>query len=143
MRPVNRIQPVLPVQSMKTYAVLSTKQPKPESCADAKCELYNSGWITVVDVATDLGRRQADYIRGQSGRTFTEDVDGTMVQFLFGRGQSCFAGHVKSDDTPDVYLVRDGDWRGNPRRQQRIHDTPEHWLEDFAGHQERLAKGQQ
>jgi hypothetical protein len=43
-------------------------------------------------------------------------------------------------DKPPLFLVRDGDWRGNPRRTRaRQHLNPGNWVEDFATHQQAIA----
>lgn len=64
------------------------------ACEDVRCEAWQFGWETYVDEAANLGRAQADYIRHQSGRTFTElrtAAGGTV--FRFASGQRCFAEH--------------------------------------------------
>lgn len=141
-RPLTRIQPQLPVTSVKTYqAVAASDQTIVAACQSVGCEAYRRGWDTMVDLATDLGKRQAAYIRTRSGRTFTELPVGTLdgsdqaVIFRFEPGQRCFADH---HTRPAVYLVRGGDHRGNTGL-IREHVDPGDWVEDFAEHQDRLA----
>lgn len=143
MRPISRIQPALPATDVKTYAIAAPVEThfRPATCGEVDCAAHRSGWKTTVDVGTDLGRGQAHYIRTESGRRFTEEsLTGTLVTFYFEAGQRCFAQHQVRLDRPEIFLVRDGDWRGNPRgTETRIHATGEDWVDDFATHQERVA----
>jgi len=63
-------------------------------CEEVNCDNWRYGWDTQLDEGTKLGRAQAEYIRCQSGRTFTEmkGPHGTTV-FRFESGQRCFAEH--------------------------------------------------
>jgi hypothetical protein len=138
-------------------------------CEQVGCLAWRNGWDTVVDERTHLltdpdamyaeatrlghepseagavlrelillGVRQAEYIRsGQSGRSFRElrTEDGRTV-FRFDSHQRCFAEHRSR---AELYVVRDGDWRGNPRgTAPRQHVRAADWVEDFAGHQDRI-----
>ena len=100
---------------------------RPSTCAEAGCEAHANGWTTVCDLTTDLGRRQAAYIRHGSGRRFVEVATGPgVVEFRFGPGQRCFATHqLRLDREPD-YLI--------DRRQVGVGQ----WLDDFATNQQRL-----
>ena len=84
---------------------------------------------------------RAYYIRHLSGRNFTESKDtatGKTV-FDFPPGQECFDEHRVRVERPEIFVVRDGDFRGNPTRERRVHDSPDHWVEDFAEHQDQIA----
>lgn len=144
MRPLTRIPPVLPAQSMKTYAIASPKGThwRKASCDEVGCKPHANGWETKVDETTDLGRRQAHYIRRESRRPFKERREAGLTVFTFPAGTECFAGHQVRTDRPELFLVVGGDHRGNPRG-ERIEHTPENWVDDFATHQERLARAQE
>lgn len=142
MRQTFRITPAVPVQAMKTYQILAPKDShwRKASCEEFGCKAYTNGWRSQIDETTDLGKRQAHYIRKQSGRKFTEESTSPgMTVFTFEAGQSCFGQHEVPIGRPEIFLVRDGDWRGNPTGQVRTHKRPEDWVEDFAIHQNRLA----
>jgi hypothetical protein len=142
MRPIFRIDPRLPVGAMKTYAIVApvTTHFRPASCAEVDCDAYRNGWTTVIDTATDLGGKQANYIRLHAGRHFRATEIGGMVTFTFPPGQSCFRTHQVRLDRPEHFLVRDGDWRGNPRGTSPYqHTRAADWVDDFANHQQRLA----
>lgn len=138
-----RIPPLLPAAGYKTYQITS---PIPThfaetTCAEVNCTAFEFGWVTRIDESTQLGQQQAYYIRSQSGRKFevTRDPMG-LTLFAFESGQQCFATHKRKLDRPEVYSVRDGDWRGNPfGTRPTIHTRPEYWVEDFAEHQQGVA----
>jgi len=127
------------VGDYKTYQI---QQPRTEktriaSCEAAGCPNWEFGWRTVVP----LNSPQADYIRKESGRKLTEepDMSSGMTCFTFYPGQQCFAEH-HVPDRPQLFAVRDGDWRGNPTGRRRMHSNGKFWVEDFAEHQARLAE---
>jgi len=137
-----RIAPRLPVEAVKTYQI-SKPIPthfRPGSCAEARCENMQHGWQTIVDEATDLGARQARYIRRDSSRRFTETRDESgLTMFIFEPGQTCFAHHQISLEREPLYIVRGGDWRGNPRGETWQHANADDWVDDCANHQQALA----
>lgn len=143
MRPVNRLDPALPAGAMKTYGIVAPLSThfRAASCAGVDCEAYLNGWRTVVDTSSELGQRQADYIRKESGRLFTvEEPEPGQLVFVFEPGQKCFRQHRKRLDREPLYVVRDGDWRGNPRgTTPRRHSGADAWVDDFASHQQTLA----
>lgn len=138
----NRIAPNLGVAAYKTYAIL---QPSDQSvraaCEDVDCAAWKHGWESTFDESTDLGKAQASYVRWQSRRTFKESrTDAGLTVFRFEPGQRCFAEHRTA---PQIFAVRDGDWRGNPTGRRRTHETPADWVEDCGEHLQRIADDQQ
>ncbi|MFD5419501.1 hypothetical protein ACFWJT_15930 [Streptomyces sp. NPDC127069] len=139
---VNRLPPAHAVQAYQTYSITQ----KPDvlvraACQQVGCTAWLRGWTTNLDEATELGRRQAAYIRTHSGRTFREQRTAAgLTVFRFDSGQRCFAEHKTR---PEIYGVRDGDWRGNPTGRARTHQRPSDWVEDFGEHQLRIADQQQ
>lgn len=136
----------VPVTAVKTYelsAPVSTHW-RPASCEEVGCEPWRDGWKTIIDENTDLGKRQAEYLRKHAGREMTEVYVGQGVtSFLFPAGQRCFkSSEHRVQVRPALYVVRDGDWRGNPTGRRFTHTRPDHWVEDFAEHQRRLADAQ-
>lgn len=96
---------------------------RPETCPAVQCPAYLKGWVSAVDLSSDLGQRQAAYIRTLSGRAFTEETPG---RFYFEAGQSCFQTHWVRQD---IFLA-----------DQRLHTRGVDWVEDLAEHQDLLAK---
>lgn len=100
-----------------------------EACHLVGCENWQYGWETLVDLRTQVGRENAEWIRsGGSGRTFRELPGGDEITvFRFEAGQRCFAEHRTR---PARWLVR----AGSIRRHAGMRD----WLEDFGDHYGRL-----
>lgn len=139
-----RITPNLPAGEYKTYAIASpvSTHTRPATCAEVECAAHVNGWQSTVDESTELGRRQAHYVRHDAGRGYREHRAETgLTVFTFPAGQTCFAEHRVPLDRSALYLVRDGDWRGNPRRTPpRVHARASDWVDDFATHQDRLSR---
>lgn len=141
METVNgRIPPALPVGAMKSYVIsapLATHW-NTATCADVDCVHYLTGWESHIDERTQLGQRQARYIRSESGRRFTEEKNELGITvFAFEAGQRCFAQHRARNMRDDTYIERGGDWRrvvGTPR----VHKNADNWTESFALNQDRL-----
>lgn len=138
-----RFPPALPVTAMKSYTILAPLRThfRSATCEEVGCPNIAGGFRVVVDESTELGQRQAHYIRQLSGRAFTEARDeAALTAFTFPPGQRCFAAHRVHNDRPERYLTRPGDWRGNPTGQHVEHTKPEFWVEDFAENQDRIAR---
>lgn len=120
------------------------------ACEQVGCEAWLHGWRSTFDERVwcgvqggmrscgstpPCGRHAADYVRRQSGRTFTERAGPEgLTEFLFDSRQRCFAEHRTR---PEIYVARGGDWRAvtsEPRR----YAGPADWVDDFGDHQQRL-----
>lgn len=140
---VMRLAPKLPPGAYKTYQILSPLGThfRNATCDEVECAYQAQGWRTVIDERTDLGAGQARYIRAESGRKFVEErgEDG-LTSFTFEPGQQCFTQHKVSLERPEHFLVRGGDWRGDPTgAKPYVHRTADEWTEDFATHQDKIA----
>jgi hypothetical protein len=141
MQTVNgRIVPAAPPSAFKTYRVVAPLATHwhTVTCQDAGCEHYQHGWESHIDERTDLGQRQAHYIRRESGRRFTEAKNELgLTVFTFEAGQKCFAQHQARNMRPEHYIERGGDWRRavGPARE---HTSPDFWVESFQENQDRL-----
>ena len=138
-----RMQPALPVDHMKTYAISAPPQThtRVATCEEVECEHQARGWTTTVDVSTELGQRQAKYIESKAGRQYTADYGPDLVTFTFAAGQQCFAVHRVPLDRVPLLIVRDGDWRARVQgqnRRKRLHVKPEDWVDDFKEHQGKI-----
>jgi hypothetical protein len=127
---------------MQTYSVHAPAETHfvDATCEDVGCDAHAYGWKTIVDTATDRGAGQAFYIRNDRTRSHTEErrEDG-MTVFLFKPGQRCFTKHRRRTARPEIFVVRDGDWRGNPTGRVQRMRTGE-WLDRFGNHMENLRK---
>lgn len=138
----NRVQTALPPRAMKTYQVVAPQEThfRPATCAEVECPHHLYGWRTIVDSATELGQRQIQYIKNESGRRFTSfHVESGLVTFTFEAGQECFVQHRIRLDNEALYFVRGGDWRGNPLGETKQHANADDWVDDFANHQQVIA----
>lgn len=137
-----RIEPIAPAEAYQTYSLkrIPGVHTRPARCEEVDCLAYQQGWLTKIDISTDLGQRQAAYIRTKSGRAFTTWQDDTLITFTFYPGQQCFAQHQLALERDPLFLVRGGDHRGNPTGMQRRHTRGEDWVEDMTEH---LGKVQQ
>lgn len=142
MQTVNRIEPNLPVGDYQTYSISARRDTTVvAACEQVGCPAWLYGWESKIDESTQLGQHQAHYIRTQSGRTFREQKTGDgLTVFRFEAHQRCFAEHRTN---PEIYLVRDGDWRGNPTGRRRQHTRPADWVEDMQENQGRLIEAQE
>ena len=138
-----RIPPQGRVGDYITYSISASRDTGVvAACKDVGCQAWAHGWETTAD-ETDLspfgGKARADYIRRQSGRTFTERRTGAgLTVFRFEAFQRCFAEHRTR---PDVFARRDGDWRGMQRGGRVMrHVRPADWVEDFQEHEGALAE---
>lgn len=130
-----RVDPNGPPGAYQTYQVRSPADVTVvTACEQAGCLAWAHGWASLIDEATDLGRVQAAYIRRASGRTFTERPAGGLTEFRFESRQRCFAEHRTR---PESYVVWPGDWRARLGEGRRL--TAAGWVEDFGGHQQRVA----
>jgi hypothetical protein len=136
------IVPRLGPEAFKTYQIVAPLSThfRPATCREVECGGYMRGWKTTVLPNSP----QAAYIRRSSGRRFTEapneSGDGTVV-FTFPPGQQCFRAseHRKSLEREPLYVVRGGDFRGDPRRETPHRMRADDWVDDFAEHQQGLA----
>lgn len=147
-RPTQRIEPTLGAENMKTYAIEAplTTHWRRGTCEETECRKHQNGWYMDIDLSTQLGQQQAAYIKHQSGRHFTHEKlnNEGMVRLTFPAGQTCFQEHKVRLDREERYIVKGGDFRGNPRGiPTRVHDKPEHWIEDFQENQEAIIDAKQ
>lgn len=138
----DRITPAGSPEQYKTFQVVAPISTHTEviSCEQAECPQYARGWKMTIDLNTDLGQKQAHYIKNLAGRSYKKlsAVNG-LVELEFAANQPCFGEHRVRIDRPEIYRVKGGDFRGNPlRTPTRTHKRPEFWLEEFQANQDRL-----
>ncbi len=130
--------PGLPSEKRKTYSIDKpiASHTREARCEEVDCAAQAGGWETLVNESTDLGARQAHYIRTVAARHFTETLAAGVTTFRFPPGEQCFAGHRVSLDRPEIYLVRPGDFRSYGTA--HIHTGADPWLNDFGTHQDSI-----
>lgn len=144
-RELFRVHPQLGPQGYKTYQISAPRltHTRAATCAEVDCAGWAHGFRSTVDTSTALGVRQAAYIEAKSGRTYTRAQTGTLITYTFPAGQQCFTAHRVPLERAPVYLVRDGDYRGNPYGTRPVARRAEDWVDDFATHQQQLADRRQ
>lgn len=151
----NRPTPKAPSWAYKTYVIKAPLRThwRKATCKEVECKAFRKGWKTVVPVDSP----QAQYIRTMSERIYKEypavSHDETtqaevplvgMTCFDFPPGEQPFASpehdnHRIPLERDPLFIVRGGDYRGNPTGYRRRHTKPEFWVEDFAIHQQHRA----
>lgn len=133
---LTRIQPVGPVTAYKTYKVgAPPSHYRPATCAEVDCLDYLNGWTMIVE----LNDGQVLHAVRTSGRPYRETIGPVSVTFDFEPGYACRTpSQHRVLVRPEIYVVRDGDWRGNPSGRRRVHTRPDYWVEDFGEHQSKL-----
>jgi hypothetical protein len=128
-----------PVTAYQTFAVaapLGTHW-RPATCAEVDCPNYLGGWRVRVELLTP----ELLHAARTSGRRYTEQrVAEGETWLIYEPGQPCFqaAQHRLRTGQPELYVVRDGDFRGNPTGRVRQHTRPEDWVDQFGEHQQRI-----
>jgi len=125
-----------PVTAYKTFAVSApASHYRPAACAEVDCEDYLNGWTMIVSLTDG----QVLHAVRTSGRPYRETIGPVSVTFDFEPGHACRTpSQHRILQRPEIYLVRDGDWRGNPSGRRRVHTRPDYWVEDFGEHQSKL-----
>lgn len=140
MRPMNRIAPLGQPQEYRTFQITSpiSTHWRPATCAEIDCPHYLGGWRVRVEGLTPEMLHSAT----TSWRKYSElHVAEGENWLVFEAGQTCFRAstHKKLLDRQEIFIARDGDFRGNPTGKVRKHTRPEFWLEDMQENQGRLS----
>lgn len=138
------IRPFVGAEHYQTFRINAPKETHtvPATCEEVECEMYANGWRMQLDLTTDMGQRQAYYIKHSSGRSYrvSDQRDG-LVTLYFRSGQPCFQEHRQAVERDPIFSVKGGKGGQNPLRiPTRVHKRAEYWVEEFAENQDRIAK---
>ncbi len=139
-RPVTRIEPAGPASAYKTYSIKAPVSThfRPATCEEVACPDFLYGWKIHFEGLPQELRDTAL----KSGRKYTiEHVSEGQTWLVFEPGQRCFHAvkHRTRVERPELFIVRDGDWRGNPRgTAPRAHKRAEDWAEDLHEHTDKI-----
>jgi hypothetical protein len=130
----------MPAQAYKTYQIAAPKSThfRKATCAEINCPNYLNGWKVHLE---GLPVELRDVIRKTGRKYQVLNVAEGQTYLVFEAGQPCFdeSKHMTRLEKPEIYVVRDGDWRGNPKRTEaRKHKTAAFWVEDFQEHQDKI-----
>jgi len=143
---VSRLEPDMGPEGFKSYSMRRPRSThwRRATCEEVDCRAYIEGFVTTVDIGTELGQRQFHFITHDKKRSYSmQRVGPTVVKFLFKPGTICmgYEDHKVPLDKLPFFLVHEGDWRGNPRGGSPfVHKRVIDWVDDFATHQMKLAE---
>lgn len=132
--------PVGPASAYQTYQITSpvATHYRDATCREVDCERYLKGWASALDTTQPGHAAAATWIRMKSGRSFASAESGPIVYFTFPAGQACFQKHKVPVGRPEFYVVRGGDWRGDPRGMPVVRHNADTWVDDFQTNQDKL-----
>lgn len=129
-------------ESYRTYAIVAPLAThfRPATCEEVGCRGWANGWVTRLPVGHEL----IDLITsGRTGRRYQETTapGAAEREFAFPAGQSCFRAsqHRVPLERDPLFVVKDGDRRGNPRGTRPALLRADQWVDEFATHQDALA----
>ncbi|NUS54142.1 MAG: hypothetical protein HOV66_04670 [Streptomycetaceae bacterium] len=136
-----RLEPNMPAHAYQTFQIASPIEThwRPATCEEYGCEQYASGWRVRVE---GLSAADLHAIRTSGRRCRQVDVAEGETWFVFEPGQACFQAptHKVPLGRPELFVVRGGDVRGNPTGDSYQHSSAESWVDDFATHQDKIAR---
>lgn len=138
---MGRPDPKMGAESYKSYEIRVPEGDwRRATCGEIDCPDYLNGWRTRIEGLPP------EYVHAArtSGRKYAElHIAEGETWLVYEAGQPCFRTtdhRIRRLEKPELFLVRDGDWRGNPRgTRARLHQRPADWQDDFATHQQGLA----
>lgn len=137
---------------MQTYRISKpvATHTRSATCAEVDCPDFVNGWVALLDLSDPLVPifRRAALRPTNLGDgivrscTVVPDVEPGVIGFRFEPGTPCKAAtsHRRSLDRPEIYVVREGDWRLRNPRLIRRHTRPEHWVEDMQENLDAVAR---
>jgi hypothetical protein len=144
--PLQRIPVHSGPENFQTYSMrqpLSTHW-RVATCEEVDCQDFLNGFVTTVDTGTELGQKFYEFITHDKTRSYSmQRVGDRIIKFVYKPGNTCWKQreHRILIGKPSLFIVTGGDWRGNPRQTpRRTHTRAEDWVEDFAGHQDKIAQ---
>lgn len=117
-RKLNRVMPELAAHNMITHQIaapLATHWRR-ATCEEVGCLAHHHGWSYH---ASGMPAEVTDAVKRSNRRYRVERDENTGDEVLhFEAGQPCFQAstHRIRIERPELFVVCDGDWRGNPRK---------------------------
>lgn len=132
-----------PVHTMRTFQIDQPLEThfRLATCAEVNCPAHAHGWRMGFDLSDPEKRAAARWIRDHSGRTYTHELigegAGQRIVFTFAAGQRCFEKHHVPLEREPFYVVRGGDFRGNPER-VKVRHAAGTFIDQWAGDLDKL-----
>ena len=126
-------------QHYATYRIASPvdTHTRPATCEEYRCEAFHNGWSYL---KAELEEKGLLYQVTHAGKKFIELETEQGTALFFEPGQKCFSErkHRVTLDRPEWYFAGNGDHRSFTVRHARKFQKPEHWVEQFAIHSDRI-----
>lgn len=106
------------------------------TCQEVDCLHYLQGWETKIDISTELGKAQYNYIIHKSGKRGKGKQDGNMITFIFFPEQKCFREHKLPLDREPILTIQ----KGHDRRIARAGEWHDDMNESIHKHQQDVGK---
>jgi hypothetical protein len=138
-RQLNRVAPRLPVQAMQTHHILAPAAThwRKATCEEIGCLDYHHGWVLPLD-----GLDEGDIWQARNaGRAYVQQTNEDGKIFLhFEAGQPCFRAmtHRIRVERPELFIVRNGDWRGSDGEQPLRFSGPDAWRDHLGTHLDKI-----
>jgi hypothetical protein len=129
-----------PVRSMRTFQIdqpLSTHY-RVATCAEVDCPDRAGGWRMGFDLSDPERLAAARWIRDHGGRRYTHEIIDGKIVMTFAAGQNCFKAHRVPLDREPFYVVRGGDFRGNPEKIYFQHRSADSFIDQWESDLDRL-----
>ncbi len=141
---MNRLPVAAPASMYQTFSIRAPKSThwQPATCEEVSCEYYTRGFKVSLDESKPVGSGNAAMLRADKTRTKREYRDEFgMTIFEYPPGTKCMNKHSKRLEKPEIFIVRDGDHRGNPKgTPTRTHTSADSWVEEFSETQDKIIK---
>lgn len=141
-RPLNRIEPGLPAVAMRTHAIIAPLKThfRTATCEEIDCQAWREGWGLA---KKHLNEEDVARFKALGFRFTTLQIKEGEDHLWFEAGQTCFRGkageHHTRVDRPELYVARDGDWRGNPLgTEPTVFSSADSWADSLNTNLERL-----
>jgi hypothetical protein len=116
-RPLNRIEPKIPAGLMHTHLILQPLRThfREATCEEVNCPQFLEGWFLQIDA---LPQEDIDLAKNAGRRWRQVHVAANENYLYFEPGQKCFKAstHRVNLDHDPIFVKKEGDHRGNPRR---------------------------
>lgn len=118
-RPLNRVEPKLPASAMRSHLILAPEQThfRAATCEEIQCPQFLKGYgVPLKDIdAEDLGLLRS-FIETYKLKASRVEIKDGEWHLWFEAGQRCLRAstHRMRIEKPEIFVVRDGDHRGNP-----------------------------
>lgn len=139
-RPLNRVAPKLSNDRMQTHTILAPLQThwRKATCEEVACKPFLEGYgvpLKGLD-ADDLALLES-FIKVHKMKASKVEITDGEWHYWFAPGQRCLraSSHVRRLDREEIFLVRNGDWRGTDPTQDPItFSSADSWADHLGTH---------